>query len=161
MRSNDIVRGFPYNVVQFTTVQEIVAGWLGVELGPYNHWSDSLHIYEADLPDFSAACECEPELNSESLMMAAHEGERLITELYERLQKFSDDSLTRIEFGCLTDVNAMPRGYQSLVSILAAEAARKRSWFDLMTQVEQRCTNAQLLQTWNLWKSNKAVSAHV
>src|SRR3712207_1347251 len=32
MRSNDFVWGLPYNIVQFTTLQEIMAGWLGVEV---------------------------------------------------------------------------------------------------------------------------------
>ncbi|MGH9905438.1 MAG: thymidylate synthase, partial [Pyrinomonadaceae bacterium] len=29
MRSNDVYRGLPYNIVQFTTLQEVLAGWLG------------------------------------------------------------------------------------------------------------------------------------
>lgn len=45
MRSNDLIWGMPYNFIQFTTIQEIFAGWLGIEIGSYNHISDSLHIY--------------------------------------------------------------------------------------------------------------------
>lgn len=33
MRSNDLVWGLPYNLVQWTTIQEVVAGWLGIEVG--------------------------------------------------------------------------------------------------------------------------------
>ena len=32
-RSNDIYRGLPYNIVQFTTLQELMASWLGIEVG--------------------------------------------------------------------------------------------------------------------------------
>ena len=46
MRSNDLIWGTPYNFVQFTSIQEIVAGWLGVEVGNYVHVSDSLHVYQ-------------------------------------------------------------------------------------------------------------------
>ena len=46
MRSNDIWFGFPYDVFNFTMLQEIMAGMLGIEVGIYNHIVDSLHIYE-------------------------------------------------------------------------------------------------------------------
>ncbi len=45
MRSNDADRGFPHNVVQFTMLQEILAGWIGVEIGDYTHIADSFHLY--------------------------------------------------------------------------------------------------------------------
>jgi len=41
MRSNDLFRGVPYNFVQFTVLQEVIAGWLGLEVGAYDHVSDS------------------------------------------------------------------------------------------------------------------------
>jgi len=48
VRSNDLFLGVPYNLVQFTSLHEIMAGWLGVEVGTYNQISDSLHIYDSD-----------------------------------------------------------------------------------------------------------------
>lgn len=48
MRSNDIQKGFPYDVYNFTMLQEIMAGRLGVDVGKYTHIADSLHIYESD-----------------------------------------------------------------------------------------------------------------
>lgn len=48
MRSNDLYRGTPYNLVQFTTLQEILAGWLGLDVGGYYQISDSLHVYESE-----------------------------------------------------------------------------------------------------------------
>jgi thymidylate synthase len=49
MRSNDVFKGLPYNFVQFMSLQEVLAGWIGVEPGTYTHFSDSLHVYEQDL----------------------------------------------------------------------------------------------------------------
>ena len=46
MRSNDIMRGFPYNIIQFTMLQEVMAGWLKCQLGDYVHFADSLHLGE-------------------------------------------------------------------------------------------------------------------
>ena len=46
MRSNDIFLGLPHNFVQFMTLQEVLAGWIGIEPGTYTHFADSLHLYE-------------------------------------------------------------------------------------------------------------------
>jgi thymidylate synthase len=47
-RSNDMVLGLTStNIVQFTSLQETLASWLGVDVGPYSHYSDSLHIYDS------------------------------------------------------------------------------------------------------------------
>jgi len=48
MRSNDIFKGLPYNFIQFTTLQEVLASWIGVVPGVYTHYADSLHLYEVD-----------------------------------------------------------------------------------------------------------------
>ena len=46
MRSNDMWLGFPYDVVYFTTLQQLMAIELGVNLGNYHHMTGSLHLYE-------------------------------------------------------------------------------------------------------------------
>ncbi len=46
MRSNDLFWGFQYDVFMFTSLQEIVANELGLELGYYTHCPTSLHVYE-------------------------------------------------------------------------------------------------------------------
>jgi thymidylate synthase len=45
MRSNDVWLGLPYDLFTATLLQEVMAGWLGVELGIYHHHVDSLHLY--------------------------------------------------------------------------------------------------------------------
>ena len=45
MRSNDIMFGYPYDVFNFTSLQEIMAGKLNIEVGTYTHVVDSLHMY--------------------------------------------------------------------------------------------------------------------
>ncbi|MEV7971194.1 thymidylate synthase [Sphaerisporangium sp. NPDC088356] len=49
MRSQDLWTGMPYDLFFTTTLHELMAGWLGVELGTYRHHVDSLHLYEDDL----------------------------------------------------------------------------------------------------------------
>ncbi|WP_117211662.1 thymidylate synthase [Allorhizocola rhizosphaerae] len=45
MRSQDLWLGFPYDIFTFTLIHELMAGWVGAELGEYRHSVDSLHLY--------------------------------------------------------------------------------------------------------------------
>lgn len=49
MRSQDLWLGFPYDIFAATVLQELLAGWLGAELGEYHHFVDSLHLYDQHL----------------------------------------------------------------------------------------------------------------
>jgi hypothetical protein len=49
MRSQDLMTGFLYDTMQFRLFQEIMAGWLGLDVGDYHHFVGSLHIYEKDI----------------------------------------------------------------------------------------------------------------
>lgn len=46
MRSNDLWWGVPYDVFQFTAMQEMIASHLDLPLGTYTHIAGSGHIYE-------------------------------------------------------------------------------------------------------------------
>lgn len=48
IRSNDVILGIPQNCFQFSLIQEIMAGWLEVDIGHLVLFSDSLHLYEND-----------------------------------------------------------------------------------------------------------------
>ncbi len=48
MRSNDVILGLPYDIFQFTMLQEFVARWTGLELGEYVHQAGSMHLYVRD-----------------------------------------------------------------------------------------------------------------
>lgn len=50
MRSQDLWLGFCYDIFAATTLHELVAGWLGAQLGDYVLCVDSLHLYAADIP---------------------------------------------------------------------------------------------------------------
>jgi thymidylate synthase len=46
MRSNDVWLGLPYDIFTATLLHELMAGWVGVDLGTYHHHVDSLHLYD-------------------------------------------------------------------------------------------------------------------
>jgi thymidylate synthase len=48
MRSNDVWRGFPLDVYQFSMWQLIMASALRLEVGHYYHTAATLHLYERD-----------------------------------------------------------------------------------------------------------------
>lgn len=50
MRSNDVYRGLPYDLMQFGALQCATAQILGVQPGPMYHRVGSLHLYETDIP---------------------------------------------------------------------------------------------------------------
>lgn len=45
MRSNDLLWGLPYDINAFCFLQEVMASWLGIEMGKYYHNAGSMHIY--------------------------------------------------------------------------------------------------------------------
>ncbi|HTJ49417.1 MAG TPA: thymidylate synthase [Cyclobacteriaceae bacterium] len=45
MRSNDLYWGLPYDLFQFTMLQEIISNELDVDLGSYVHRATSMHVY--------------------------------------------------------------------------------------------------------------------
>lgn len=49
-RSNDIIWGLPYNVIQFSYLLEMMAGWLNVEVGNVREFINCLHVYFGNDP---------------------------------------------------------------------------------------------------------------
>jgi thymidylate synthase len=151
MRSNDIHRGLPYNLVQFTVLQEVMAGWLSLELGSYRHWSDSLHVYLNDRKHFSCVQEPREELNSDSLKVDNARGDALITDLYRRMVELTVAEVSENTLGGIISIPEASVGYQNLLRVLGAESARRRRRYDQAQALMASCTNPQLRQVWSAW----------
>lgn len=59
MRSNNVWNVLPYDVYNFTQLQDYIATKLGVRSGEYMHTVNSLHIYKRDLKDINRYLEQE------------------------------------------------------------------------------------------------------
>lgn len=46
MRSNNAFRILPFNIFEFTMLQEYVSAALRIPMGDYVHWAASMHVYE-------------------------------------------------------------------------------------------------------------------
>ncbi len=154
MRSNDLFRGVPYNFVQFTVLQEVMAGWLDLELGSYDHLSDSLHVYEDDfgaLKGFDGRVEIAP--NTDSLRLPKEESDGAFAALERCLDAMTDDRLTEGRMRELIEGDDLPEAFKNLLRVAAADSARRRGWGGLSEAAAGECTNGALLQVWEGWSS--------
>lgn len=151
LRSNDIHRGLPNNLVQFTMLQEIMAGWLCIELGGYNQWSDSLHIYVDALHEFSCSVPMAEATNTDSLAMPADRGGQLLQEMYQRMSMLTLSELSETQITDIATIGDAPVGYRNLLRVLAADSTRRRGNLEQAHALMEECTNSQLIQVWSAW----------
>ena len=150
LRSNDLYRGLPYNIVQFTTLQEVLAGWLGLEPGEYHQVSDSSHLYVKDnvhvrRVDFA-------ERNNDSLAAPKEISCAAIRAGVRALEDLSADNIHRENLVSYFSGIDVPSAYRNLVMIAAADNARRKGWYKEMELLEERCTNPVLRLAWAHWK---------
>lgn len=134
MRSNDLVWGMPVNVVQFTCLQEMMAGWLGVEVGNYIHISDSLHVYahhwdHLDSLSLSGVIP-RPVNNADLRIQNYEEWESVWRQLVEAALSLTEHTDADAIFQILENHSDMPLGYVELLAVLTAEALRLRGHAD-------------------------------
>lgn len=154
MRSNDLFRGVPYNFVQFTILQEVMAGWLDLEVGSYDHLSDSLHVYEDDfgaLEGFDR--QATSASNKDSLCLPKEESDGAFAALERCLDAMTDDCLREGRMRELVEGDGLPEAFKNFLRIAAADSARRRNWISLSEAMARECTNDILLQAWKEWYS--------
>ena len=64
MRSSDVYLGLPYDIQQFTFLQQLLAYWLKVEPGQYVHVAGSAHVYLKDIAAAEAVIDGKSDLNT-------------------------------------------------------------------------------------------------
>jgi len=153
MRSNDLFWGFPYNVIQFTTLQEIVAGWLGVEVGSYTHLSNSLHVYERHWKDLEALGFGSDDIpvNESDLRIESYDsweeifGQFVSSVLYLMEHRSPEDLVSAYH-----ESSDLPDPYQKWMAILSAEALRKRGH---LAEAQRMANHAGAFwnTTWRKW----------
>ncbi|MES2644720.1 MAG: thymidylate synthase [Myxococcota bacterium] len=156
IRSNDIFLGTPHNFVQFMSLQEILAGWIGVDVGTYVQISDSLHVYERDLSSIStvggriAAPNTDrfSEPREESLAHFSAVGARM-DEM--RRKQVSPERCSELALGL--DV---PESYRNVLLVVGADAARRRGGIDQASILMAQCTNPAYHATWSRWCARMA-----
>ena len=152
IRSNDLFLGVPHNFVQFMSLQEVMAGWLGVECGAYHQVSDSLHLYDRDEESvFASALLPDLSPNADSLALPREESETAFGELGRRIERMIASDLRRDELDGIAVWDEGPEAFRNMLAVLAAEVARRRVWPDIRDRLMAACTNPLYNELWRLW----------
>lgn len=151
LRSNDIFLGLPYNFVQFTTLQEVMAGWLGVELSSYNQISNSLHLYEHDVqkiiihqPDFEAA-------NNDSLALPKGESDKVFEELLSAARNITSLAISTKQICSRVRCSLLPSSYRNILLLVTSEGCRRRGNNDEALALARECSNPVLRYAMERW----------
>ena len=151
MRSNDVFKGLPYNFVQFTTLQEVMAGWLGLQPGSYTHFSDSLHVYEEDVKDTFCSVQLSAPTNPDSLALPKQVADPIWLEMNRRVDKLASGPLTDFEYVSMAKLDGAPQPFTNLMSIVTADAARRHGNTEGAMAAAAVCANPQLIFLWDRW----------
>lgn len=155
MRSNDIYLGLPYNFIQFTSLQEILAGWLKLKVGSYCHYSDSLHLYRKNLSELSIGNEINIK-NSDSLMVEKDVCCKNVNQIYINMEKIALCDISENELYELSKLKTNELAFCNIMYIIALYAADRKGYEDLKNILKGKCSNELYLYLWNEWKLNKS-----
>ena len=150
IRSNDLFLGVPYNFVQFTCLQEIMAGWLGIECGSYNQISDSLHLYDRDMKKvFNSMRSSDLYSNPDSLALPWEESEQAFREMEHRIERMIKPELCPNELERLSKWDTAPQAYQNILAVLVARALHRHGHIETAKAVMSSCTNPVYHELWS------------
>lgn len=154
MRSNDVFRGTPYNIVQFTLIQEYIAGCIGAELGDFILLSDSLHAYASDINRFRI--ESTPPVRSEcSIALDRARAAGAIELCAMALDRLIEANLELTDFYGIVHAAGVPAGHADLIRIVAADSARRRGWAGAACDAAAACSDPALRSMWSQWASDR------
>ena len=156
IRSNDMFLGIPHNFVQFTCMQEVLAGWLEVECGTYNQVSDSLHVYDRDMNNVvGSQTSVRASRNIDSLALPWKQSELVFKELESRIELMIDPNSTIDTISGLSIWDEAPQAYRNIATVLVAYALRQRDQLQSAEQVMVTCSNPVYMQLWERWCSRR------
>lgn len=156
MRSNDVLLGMPYNFVQFTGLQEILSGWLDLDVGSYNHYCDSLHLYNRDVSKIGIGQSVELD-NTDSLSLCKSESEKIFKEIYERMKFMATDHNVEKEIYSLAQLKSEFVAYNNVLLIIASYVAQKMHCYDLAKELIKECSNNAYVSMWEKWNGKNGV----
>lgn len=154
MRSNDIYLGLPYDFIQFTSLQEILSGWLELDVGAYCHYSDSLHLYHKSLSNLSIAEKIYIN-NKDKLKTEKDICFKLVNQIFCSMTEIALKDISKERLLELSELNTKEHAYRNIMYIIALYAAEKRGYTDLTIKIRDKCTNDLYLYLWDSWRLKK------
>lgn len=149
MRSNDIMRGLPYNIIQFTLLQQVMARWLGCEMGEYFHLSDSLHIYERDVSAFSIMPTSSYNTTQNDLPQDYDSTKTLFAAIYDDLKTVAlgnqEEYRLRDIFSRDSHKNSARCDFiKDIMVVIGSDAARRSGLLELASELVDSCRDVDL-----------------
>jgi thymidylate synthase len=141
VRSNDLFRGFPYNLVQFTMLYEVIAGWLGLNMAPYHLLIDSLHLYEDTWAAIERSVPLQLLPSNDNLGLARNESDAAFDQLASLGERIADDRSTIPAIREWARKSMLPPGHRNILVVLAAEGVRRRGNLDAAYEMLDECNN--------------------
>jgi thymidylate synthase len=149
IRSNDLFLGLPYNIIQWTTLQEVLAGWIGVQIGSYNQVSDSLHVYDRNASLLEGTDSSIYAENSDSISLPMGESELSFRNLESCLERLLADGTSAIP-ELLKKTQLAPSFRNWLILFCAEQYRRGRDSRSSIALIAE-CTNPALSLAWQRW----------
>ena len=146
MRSNDIFRGLPYNFVQFTILHEVMAGWLGLELGNYTHVVSCLHFYDRDRGNLEKIQNGTAIPNTDSLLFPKNQSDVAFGFLNNLITNAGTSNEQITNLARQLDSNGHPVAFKNIGNVILAEAARRYNNMELASNRLSNVTNPCLHQ---------------
>lgn len=152
MRSNDLWLGLPFNLVQFTSLQEIVAGWIGCDVGDYCHLADSLHVYEDKWTELCAlpAAPSAP-TNNDDLRLDYQRSVSVFGEIGRRMDVMLSWEAEPKDLWGLLPPDDWPESYRNILRVILADAIRRKGDGAAASDVMADCSNSLLVLLWERW----------
>ena len=161
VRSHDLFLGVPYNFVQFTLMQEVLAGWLGIECGSFSQYSDSLHVYHRDAMNVALSLgskSYKAPANTDCLQLPFEESTLVFGELERRIEMMIDPKVNPSEIYKTFEWDEAPEAYQNILNILVAESLRRRGESGIASEIASKCSNSVYKFLWDKWTSRISLS---
>jgi thymidylate synthase len=152
MRSNDLILGLPHNLIQFTSLQEMMAAWLGCELGTYSHISDSLHVYQRDFGSLTSLSAASLPPNDDRWTLDFEQSLEVLDTVSKRMDIMRDASARESETRRAATDGAFPVEVRNLLVIIGADAARRHAYHTLASELAGECSNPALRKMWERWQ---------
>lgn len=164
LRSNDVFLGLPHNFVQFTTLHEVMAGWLGVEVGRYCQVSNSLHLYERDCRADLIAKQPVHISNTDDLALPRRVSDAAFAELANYIDAIAAATTSVSDLVQMVLRVSLPTPFKNMLCVLCAEGARRRQAINVAYELLRHCTNPSLTYLAELWIErwcSAAAAAHI
>ena len=154
MRSNDLYLGLPYDAVLFTSLQEIVAGWLGLDVGEYVHYCDSLHYYVAQkmTVDKQKSLPRKPE----DLRLDKSLSDEVFKGLFERMKELSTCTCIENTVSNILSAKTFPDAYENMLLIMCLYMLfQHHENSELVNRCLEKCSNENYKNLLLAWRKNK------